>query len=126
MLQGTQPRLGQILVEAGLASASEIHVALQQQAMAGGRLGAILVSANRINPRAIAWAVAQQQALPFLDLQEGGGQGLSMLDPQLFHVMPQSFWREHLLIPWQQHDDQLTVAMVNPDDEEALTQLRAA
>jgi cellulose synthase/poly-beta-1,6-N-acetylglucosamine synthase-like glycosyltransferase len=125
MLQRTQPRLGQVLVEAGLASASDIHEALQQQAVAGGRLGAILVSANRINPRAIAWAVAQQQALPFLDLQEDGGRGLSTLDPQLFDVMPQSFWREHLLIPWQLHDDQLTVAMVNPADEEALTQLRA-
>src|SRR5438105_3291155 len=121
-----QRRLGQILVEAGLASASDIHQALQQQAAAGGRLGAILVASNRVTPGDLAWAVAQQQGLPFINLQEDGGQGLYALNPQLFHMMPRSFWRVHLLIPWRLHEDQLTGAMVNPDDEEALGQLRAA
>jgi len=118
-------RLGEILVETGLVSQGDVTGALQEQQAAGGRLGAILVSANRASWLTIANGVARQHELPLVDLltSEDGRQGLQMLDPALFRVMPAGFWRDHLLVPLGIRGNRLTVAMADPDDALAVQQL---
>jgi glycosyltransferase XagB len=134
--QGEQPqpvrpepeRLGNVLIEAGVLSASALREALQRQAETGGRLGTILVNSNRVNALALAKAVAQQYNLPLVNLltTEDGRQRLQTLDPRLFHLMPADFWRDHRLIPLEFRGEYLTVAMVDPADEAALEQVRDA
>ncbi len=110
--------LGDLLVEQGQASADVVQDALAHQAASGGRLGGILTSSNTLTSFAVAQAVARQHELPLVDLQvwEDGHQRLQTLDPQLFHLMPESFWRDRLLAPLGLGGNQLTVAMVDPND----------
>jgi len=121
-------RLGEILVAEGAVTAGEVHGALERQVADGGRLGAILVNANRTTSLTVARAVAQQHHLPLIELQNGedGQQSLWTLDPWLFHLMPEGFWHDHSLVPLELADDHLTVAMVDPSDEGVLNRLRDA
>ena len=124
--------LGGILVDTGQLNPSDLSAALHRQETTGGRLGDILVSANKVSSFAIARAVARQRDLPLIDLcddQAGGPDGqlrLPDLDPQLFRAMPSGFWRDHLMAPLRLTGKQLTVAMANPTDGEAVHQLEEA
>ncbi len=120
--------LGDLLVEEGRVSAAAVQGALAQQETTGGRLGAILTSTNSLTLLAVAQAVARQHELPLVDLQawDDGHQRLQTLDPQLFHLMPESFWRDRLLVPLGLGGNQLTVAMVDPSDQEALDEIESA
>jgi len=120
--------LGDLLVEQGQASADVVQDALAHQAASGGRLGGILTSSNTLTSFAVAQAVARQHELPLVDLQawEDGHQRLQTLDPQLFHLMPEGFWRDRLLAPLGLGGNQLTVAMVDPNDQEAIDQIEGA
>ncbi|HET9953268.1 MAG TPA: hypothetical protein VFQ61_02125, partial [Polyangiaceae bacterium] len=62
-------RLGEVLVEAGLASAEDIDFALSEQRKRGGkRIGQILIEMNLISEVDLARALARKFQLTFLDL----------------------------------------------------------
>ncbi len=117
-------RLGELLVDAGVIDVPVRDEAVRRQVETGGRLGAILVSANSATSLDVARAVAEQHALPVVDLQAGDGAGLGALDPSLFRAMPEGFWRDGLLVPLKLDGETLTVALADPADRTAPERLR--
>lgn len=118
-------RLGELLIEDGSASHEDVQLALQKQKAAGGRVGDILFGSHRLSPYRVARAVAKQSALPLIDLvnEEGGRRGLSNLDPELFHVMPEEFWRDRRMVPIEMGTFGVTVAMAYPNDIASIAEL---
>lgn len=117
--------LGQLLVEDGSATDLDVQSALAKQRQAGGRVGDILFGSHRLSPYRVARAVAKQSELPLIDLlnEEGGRSGIKELDPHLFHVMPESFWRDRMMIPVSLGVRGMTVAMAYPQDTRSVVLL---
>jgi type IV pilus assembly protein PilB len=64
------PALGALLLRAGLVTEDALEVALADQGQSGKRLGEILVERGHLTRTQLARVLAQQHELPFLDLEE--------------------------------------------------------
>lgn len=122
-------RLGGILLQRGKLSGSQLIGALDLQQATGIRLGAILSSTNSVTSWDVAEALALQKSLPAIELMDFAGLSSLMHDPSLGEIwksIPDSFWHRHLTVPVAKDGRTLMVAMVDPDDTEALVKLAAA
>ena len=66
---GPQPRLGDLLLRAGVISPGQLENALAEQRKWGGRLGRILVDLGCLDERTMGLALSRQLGLPCIDLQ---------------------------------------------------------
>jgi len=127
---GSRKPLGALLLEEGATGEEALRAALRRQDDLGGQLGSILVAANGATSLAVAQAVAAQRGLPVANLlaarDTGAGAGMDHLDPALFRALPEGFWRDRLAVPVRREGDALEVAMVHPDDAEAVRQVEDA
>ncbi|WP_233096128.1 glycosyltransferase [Alicyclobacillus sp. SO9] len=119
-------RLGEILLQEGKLSGQELIDALEAQKETGSRVGAILTSGNSLTSWDVALAIAQQRKIPVVDLLHQP-QLKTMLNAaslaQVWESVSDEFWHRHLVVPLGRDATTLTVAMVDPDDSEALTAL---
>jgi type IV pilus assembly protein PilB len=65
---GRRRRLGDLLIEAGLVSETQLKAALNEQRKWGGRLGRTVVEMGFVTETAIGSVLAQQLELPSIDL----------------------------------------------------------
>jgi cellulose synthase/poly-beta-1,6-N-acetylglucosamine synthase-like glycosyltransferase len=113
-------RIGEILARSGKVTPRELAEALRLQHAQGGKLGRHLLADNFVTHWDVAEAVARQAGLPLVDLITGRG---VRLVPELFALMDETFWRDHLCVPLSARPGVLTLAMVDPGDEEAVAEV---
>jgi type IV pilus assembly protein PilB len=113
-------RLGELLVEAGLITQSQLEKALAQQASTGERLGHALVSMGLTTPDAIARAVADQLGIEYINVA-----ALTISDDVLTSL-PEAVIRRHQVIPIREEENSLVLGMVDPLDVLALDDVRRA
>src|SRR4051812_703557 len=65
---GRRRRLGDLLIESGLISETQLKAALNEQRKWGGRLGRTVVELGFVTETAIGLALAKQLELPSVDL----------------------------------------------------------
>jgi type IV pilus assembly protein PilB len=63
-------KLGELLIETGLLSVEQLMEALKVQRDSGKRLGAILMDMNFVSEEEIAFALAMQLKIPYIDLHD--------------------------------------------------------
>ena len=105
----SQKLIGELLIDLGSVSQSDVEAALQLQAEKGGRLGEILCGMERAGDADVARALAQQLGLPFqgeLDADE--------IDPQLVSKMTLSWARQNGVLPILRTETNVRVAVVDP------------
>lgn len=112
------PRLGDLLVKAGLISDSQLRVALAQQRQHGGKLGEHLVRINLVTENQLAIALADQLGLAYNDCSELHASTLS-------HLIPQDLAEKLQVLPVRVDAERNTlhVAMADPTDEEVVADL---
>ncbi len=101
--------IGEVLVEMGVVDAAGIDAGLEAQQEKGGRLGEILCFMELIKEADVARALGQQLGLPFeeeLDADE--------IDPQLVSKMSLSWARQNGVLPIEQTETSVRVAVVDP------------
>lgn len=101
-------RLGDILIAQGALRRDELEAAVMH---ARGRLGDFLRAYGLIGPRQLAQAIAQQQALSYVDLGE------TPPDPALFRTRDIAHYLEHRYLPFNRRNGLLTIACCDPSDE---------
>jgi len=115
----TQPKLGDILVNAGAISDAQLTSALQTQRYTGKRLGEILISDNIITETRLAEALSTQLKLPMFTLTRYRPM------PEAIKSVPRVVSERLQLIPLSiSEGDLLLVAMVNPLDLLAQDEVR--
>ena len=116
---GKPMRLGEILVEAGLATAEQIEGALaEQRKRRGKRLGEVLVDLGIVREEVIARTLAAKFHVPYVDLDEYD------VDPEAAGAIPSGIVERFGVLPVQADARTLTVAMSDPTAIEALDMLR--
>lgn len=111
-------RLGEQLVEEGLVTQADLERALLYQRRAGLRIGEALFELGLISSPDLARVLAQRRGIPFVDLDT------EPIDPEVARILPISMALRRGILPVAHEADTLVLAMVNPEDGDALASTR--
>ncbi len=112
-------RIGEVLIEAGLAKAEDIEFALAEQRKRGGkRIGQILVDMKVISEVDLAMALARKFQLPFVDLEK------CSINLDAIAELERSFIEKHRILPVESDARSITVAMSDPLAVDTIDQVR--
>ena len=103
-------RLGEILIESGLLTRSDLDVALTFQRENGAKLGEALLRLGLIGDEHLATSLAEQKHLPMVSLGE------RIPEPTAVALLTEKFIRNRQVLPLELDGDALMIAMVNPLD----------
>ncbi|MCX5772476.1 MAG: DnaA/Hda family protein [Candidatus Hydrogenedentes bacterium] len=116
--QGASKRLGEILVEEGLINDLALEEALAEQRKTGGFIVEILVEKGFAKQSDILHSLVKQCKIPHLSLIDYD------IHKDLLPLIPKEICFKYNLLPIDKLGRILTVAMVNPLDDEALAEVR--
>ncbi len=103
-------KLGELLVEIGALSQNDLQKALGVQKGTGKRLGLVLSEMQLISEYEIAFALAMQVKIPFIDLED------HPIDADVIKFIPKETCKKLLCIPIHKKDGGLHVSMADPFD----------
>lgn len=111
-------RLGELLVERGLVSKTQLDHALARQEKYGGRLGTNLVKAGIISEQDLMRFIAVQTGIKEVRLSS------ARIDPKIVKMIPEKIAMQYMLAPVKIKDRAtLIVACVDPTDLNALDEV---
>ncbi|MBI4040424.1 MAG: type II secretion system ATPase GspE [Deltaproteobacteria bacterium] len=112
-------KLGEILLKHTTLTEEQLEQALLIQRDQGGKLGELLIDKGFLKPEEIQRALSVQLNIPFLqDLP------IEEIDPKLVENVPINFCKENECIPLKMTPEDVTVAIANPLEQDALDDLR--
>lgn len=118
--QTAAKRLGQILIEEGLINDLALKEALAEQEKKGGFIGEILVDKGFAKQSDILLSLVKQCKIPHLSLLD------YEINKDVLKLIPKEVCFQYSILPIDKLGRILTVAMVNPLDDEALAHIREA
>ncbi len=111
-------RVGQAMVDRGLITTAQLDEALELQRTTGRRVGDSLVEIGAVSRFELTRVLADHLGVPFVDLRARPP------DPMLASILPEDLARRYRALPITHWEDQVVVAMANPNDLFALDDLR--
>lgn len=111
-------RLGEILLEAGMITEEQLEDALVQQKNTSKSLGQILIESNYVTESNIKDALELQFGISYVNIKT------IKLTPELLGMIPENLIRQRQIIPINFVNNNLTIAMVNPQDLPAIDDVR--
>ena len=111
------PRLGDILVARGFVTEKQLQDALASHDARGGRLGTALIKQGLISVQQLGDALAEQFRVPFRLIEP------SDVNLQVVRLLPEGLARDRQMTPVGVDRGVLTLAMVAPDDIEAISEV---
>jgi type IV pilus assembly protein PilB len=107
-------QLGELLIDRGLVTQEKLEKALTYQRDKGGLIGEILVELGFVKEEDIAQALTTQYGFPFLPL------GNYDINTDILSIIPARVAKQYLLIPVDKIGNNLTIAMSNPLNVQAV------
>ena len=106
--------LGAVLYNSKIISEDDITAALDEQHRSGVRFGEALVRLGIVTQEDIDWALSNQLEIPYIRLKH------EMIDPDAISLLPAQLCRTHHLIPLIKAGNELSVAIADPLNKEAV------
>jgi type IV pilus assembly protein PilB len=116
--EATGSSLGQILLERGRITPSQLDESLQLQRQRGQRLGEALCQLGYLDPLALREALVQQAGVATVSLERAAP------EPQVLAEVPSELAFRYKVVPLAAQDHTLSLAMADPFDRTALEALR--
>ncbi len=107
-------QLGELLVERGIISEQQMERALNVQKEKGGLIGEVLVELGFVKEEDIAQSLTAQYGFPYLPLSNYD------VNPEIINIVPGRVSRQYLLVPVDKIGNNLTLAMSNPLNVQAI------
>ncbi len=111
--------LSQLLLREGKATQAQMDSALAKQRETGAFLGEILIEEQVLDEQSLISFLAKHCRIPHLSLLD------YLIEPKILKLVPREICLKYRLLPIDQLGRNLTLAMVNPLDREALDAVRA-
>jgi type IV pilus assembly protein PilB len=111
-------RLGELLLEAKLITPEQLDWGLNEQRLQRLPLGEILRAAGLVEERALAAILSVHFNAPLIDVTQ------QRPDQALLDILPESYAREHQVLPIRLEKDSLVVALADPGDLALLAELK--
>jgi len=112
-------RIGQILLDHGIVTESQVKEALEQAKVQGGALGQMLVQLGYAAEDDVIQALAEQAGMEVVDLDQ-----LDTIPSDVLDRVSPSLAKIYRIVPIKFDNDVLTVAMADPLNVNALDDLR--
>lgn len=111
--------IGEILIEQGSITKEQLEKALDQQKSnkTKRRLGEVLIDMGVIAESDIVIALSTQFNYPYLPLNNVSP------NSETLNLIPENLIRKYLTVPIDKHANLLTVAMADPSDDEAVSEI---
>jgi type IV pilus assembly protein PilB len=110
--------LAQVLLEANYVTPAQLDVAYREQRTTQEKLEDVLERLGFVSARDVLEIIGRTYDIQAVDLAR------TPLDPQAAKLVPESLARQHRLLPVQEHNGTLTVAMADIHDIFAIDKLR--
>lgn len=110
--------LGDILLENGLLSKTQLEEALAEQKNTREKLGQILVRRGFITDQQLLEVLEFSLGIPQVQLNQ------VKIDPAVVRILPTSLIRKHYILPISVNQQRLTLGMVDPLNYEAIDDVR--
>jgi type IV pilus assembly protein PilB len=110
-----QKQLGELLLDGGIISREQLSQALSAQKDKGGLIGETLVELGYVKEDDIAQSLTAQYGFPFLTLKNYD------VSPEITSIIPSTLARQYLLVPIDKIGSNLTLAMSNPLNMQAIS-----
>lgn len=107
--------LGEILLQARIITEAQIEAALNEQKRSGLRFGKALIRLGAVTREDINWALSSQLGIPLITLKK------ELIDSAALEEIPARICRTYELIPLIKTEDELSIAMADPLDKEAVS-----
>jgi len=107
-------QLGELLIERGLINQHQLDKALTVQQEKGGLIGEILVELGFSREEDITQALTAQYGFPYLPLSNYD------INTDVLNIIPGRVARQYMLIPIDKIGNNLTIAMSNPLNVQAV------
>ena len=107
-------QLGELLIERGLINQYQLDKATALQREKGGLIGEILVNLGYVEEEDIAQALTAQYGFPYLPLSNYD------INTEVINIIPARVAMQYLLIPIDKIANNLTIAMSNPLNVQAV------
>ncbi len=107
-------QLGELLLDRGIINQSQLDQALAVQRDKGGLIGEILVELGFVKEEDIAQSLTAQYGFPYLPL------GSYDVNVEITGIIPGRVARQYLLVPVDKIGNNLTLAMSNPLNVQAI------
>ena len=111
-------RIGQVLCDQGIINQPQLTAALDSQRQNKKKIGQILLESGIVSNRQLVEALVQQAGLERKDLDD------ISIDIEVLQKIPPELVTQYNVLPIEQSNGRLTIAMANPFDTEALQNLR--
>ncbi len=108
MLGIVKRRLGDMLVESGKITPSELHNALGIQRKTGKKLGEVLIEQRLVTHEVIVEVLEEQTGIKKIDLST------VEVDKKVIKIIPENMCLKYILFPFAFHDNKISVAMWDP------------
>jgi len=112
--------IGAVLFKSQIITEQELRAALEAQKVSGCRIGEALVRAGVVTQEDIDWALAHQLNIPYVRLKKEN------VDPAAVARVPGQLARRYGLFPVFLSGSELSVAMADPLNRQAIEELSAA
>ena len=113
--------LGEILTEKNLITPAQLNQAIQCQILFGGKLGTVLLELGHITEKDLAEALSEKYQVEAVTLEE-----LKEIPEEVIKTLPKDLVIRYEMIPFRKLAKRLYLAMLNPDDQEALEEAEKA
>jgi len=107
-------QLGELLLDRGILNQSQLDQALSIQRDKGGLIGEILVDLGFVKEDDIAQSLTAQYGFPYLPLSNYD------VNAEITNIIPGRVARQYLLVPIDKIGNNLTLAMSNPLNVQAI------
>lgn len=107
-------QLGELLLDRGIITQAQLDQALGVQRDKGGLIGEILVGLGFVKEDDIAQSLTAQYGFPYLPL------GSYEINAEITNIIPGRVARQYLLVPIDKIGNNLTLAMSNPLNVQAI------
>lgn len=114
-------RLGELLVNAGKITPTQLEETLKGQAIFGGRFGTNLVEMGYLDEQELAHFLSQKTGIA----HTSPGQ-LTDIPPHVVGAVPEEYVRKYRVIPVALNNRKLTLAMLDPSDFHAIDEIAFA
>ena len=112
--RNTNKQLGELLLEWGIINEQQLEKGLTTQKDKGGLIGEVLVELGFCKEEDIAQALTAQYGFPYLPLAN------YEINPEVISLIPGRVAKQFLLIPIDKIGNNLTIAMSNPLNVQAI------
>ena len=119
-MQAASRRLGEFLIERKVLSRDDLEELLARESSEGVALSKLLLAEGLVAEKDLVAAVAAQVGIPFVDFDHVA------VNPALDRLVPSELARRHLAVAVDFDGSDLVVAMVDPSDRDAVTEMERA